>query len=318
MNTKSLNTDLIEAIKESLPEKANLPNVLMDILKIGKEAVYRRLRSEVPFTFAEALLISKAQGLSLDHLTSLPVNKRASFNMYLMEHEAPLEAYCHSMNSFIENCSALKDDPSTEWYTASNTIPHAFYMDHDHLLRFMLFKRIYQKGGLVKYYGELKVPGDIRRMQSRFIEVTKSLAYSCFIWDEMMFLSLVNDLRYFYDINAITDQEKALLKEDFLSLIDILENLAAKGRHGDGREVNFYISNINFEATYSYLCTHAYRFSFVRLYEINSIYTADWNVFEYQRDWIQSLKKYSTLISVSGERQRIQFFERQRSFVNKL
>lgn len=54
MITDQLNTGLISAMKEKLPQDTNLANLLMDILYIGKEAVYRRLRGEVPFTLAEA------------------------------------------------------------------------------------------------------------------------------------------------------------------------------------------------------------------------------------------------------------------------
>lgn len=44
MITNELNTGLIEAIKEKIPANSNLANVLIDILFIGREAVYRRLR----------------------------------------------------------------------------------------------------------------------------------------------------------------------------------------------------------------------------------------------------------------------------------
>ena len=53
-----LNTSLIEAVKEKLPLKENLANLLIDTLYIGKEAIYRRLRGEVPFTLEQAALRS--------------------------------------------------------------------------------------------------------------------------------------------------------------------------------------------------------------------------------------------------------------------
>lgn len=66
MITNELNTGLVNAVKEKLPSKENLANTLMDILYIGKEAIYRRLRGEVPFTLAEAAVISRKLGISLD------------------------------------------------------------------------------------------------------------------------------------------------------------------------------------------------------------------------------------------------------------
>ena len=51
MIMNELNTNLIEAAKERFPAKGQLANILMDTLYMGKEAIYRRLRGEVPFTF---------------------------------------------------------------------------------------------------------------------------------------------------------------------------------------------------------------------------------------------------------------------------
>jgi len=59
MITNDPNTNLIEAMKEKLPLKGKLADMLMDI---GKEAVYRRLRGEVPFTLQEAALVSRKLG----------------------------------------------------------------------------------------------------------------------------------------------------------------------------------------------------------------------------------------------------------------
>ena len=49
MMTNNPNANLIEAMKEKLPLKGQLADMLMDTLYIGKEAAYRRLRGEVPF-----------------------------------------------------------------------------------------------------------------------------------------------------------------------------------------------------------------------------------------------------------------------------
>ena len=60
---RNINTDLIDAMKIYLPKGNNLANALMDILYLGKEATYRRLRGEVPFTFAEVATISQHMGI---------------------------------------------------------------------------------------------------------------------------------------------------------------------------------------------------------------------------------------------------------------
>ena len=57
MITETLNRALIEAMRGKIPAGTTLARVLMDMLYIGKEAAYRRLRGEVPFTLAEAAAI---------------------------------------------------------------------------------------------------------------------------------------------------------------------------------------------------------------------------------------------------------------------
>lgn len=76
MGTLNLNDRLIDAMKDKVPAGVNLANMLMDILCLGKEATYRRLRGEVPFTFAEAVAISRKMEISLDQLIQDDSEKR--------------------------------------------------------------------------------------------------------------------------------------------------------------------------------------------------------------------------------------------------
>ena len=118
--------------------------------------------------------------------------------------------------------------------------------------------------------------------------------------------------------HLISDEDKNLLKEELLSVVDDLEELAARGKSKTGNDIKIYISNINFEATYSYLETDTIQLSLIRIYSINSITTQDSEMFRGLKEWIQSLKKFSTLISESGEMQRIQFFKQQREIIDAL
>ena len=106
--------------------------------------------------------------------------------------------------------------------------------------------------------------------------------------------------------------------EDTEQSLDELEELAINGKTADGNRVRIYVSNINFEATYSYVDTNNLQLSLIRIYSINSITTMDNEIFCTLKEWIQSLKKFSTLISESGEMQRIQFFKQQREIIDAL
>ena len=93
MITNDPNTNLIEAMKEKLPLKGKLADMLMDTLYIGKEAVYRRLRGEVPFTLQEAALVSRKLGISLDKIIGISFKSNAMFDMNIVDYDDPFESY---------------------------------------------------------------------------------------------------------------------------------------------------------------------------------------------------------------------------------
>lgn len=68
MNSLELNTVISDLFREKIPRKSNAVNTLSEILDIDKKSVYRRLNSEVFFSFSEICKISLALGISLDNI----------------------------------------------------------------------------------------------------------------------------------------------------------------------------------------------------------------------------------------------------------
>lgn len=319
MMTNELNIGLIEAIKEKLPPKVNLANLLMDTLYIGKEAIYRRLRGEVPFTLEEAALISRKIGVSLDKIVGVSFSANAVFDLNVVDYEDPFNDYSTILSKYVRIFRTIKDDPTSKLGTSSNIIPQTLSLKYDLLSKFRLYKWMYQNKHIrCDKFEELELPGKLLEVQKEFVSLTRHIHTTDYIWDNMIFHDLINDIKYFSDINLISDEDIRRIKEELLSLMDELEQLATKGKSDEGNCVRIYISRINFEATYSYVETSSMQLSLIRVYSINSITTRDSEMFQSLKDWIQSLKKFSTLISESGEMQRIQFFSQQREIINTL
>ena len=320
MITEKLNTSLINAIKEKLPDGVNVANTLMDILYLGKEAIYRRLRGEVPFTLAEAATISQKLGVSIDRLIGTNFSGNSLFDLNLVHYKDPIETYYSIVNTYVDIFRNMRNDPESELGTASNIIPQTFYLKYEYLSKFRLFKWIYQheKIDFSKCFEEMKMSDKLLQKQREFVSESQHIQSTCYIWDSSMFSDLVNDIKYFTSIRLISEENEHKLKEELLLLVDELEEIATKGKFTTGKDVQIYISHINFEATYSYIQTQYEHLSLIRIFSINSITSRDTEVFESLKDWIMSLKKFSTLITQSGEMQRIQFFVKQREIINSL
>ena len=319
MITNELNTGLVNAVREKLPSKDNLANALMDILYIGKEAIYRRLRGEVPFTLTEAAVISRKLGISLDKMIGVSFRDNAVFDMNIVSSEKPFEAYYSILEKQVDLFRSVKEDETSEIGTSSNIIPQTLSLKYNMLSKFRLFKWMYQNENIkCKHFEEMEIPQKMVEKQKEYSDLVSHIHSVNYIWDNMIFSHLVNDIQYFCSIHLITDEDKDMLKEELFLLIDEMEELSARGKSKAGNDVKIYISNINFEATYSYLDTSSTQLSLIRIYSINSITTQDQEMFRGLKEWIQSLKKFSTLISESGEMQRIQFFKQQREIVSIL
>ena len=319
MITNDPNTNLIEAMKEKLPLKGKLADMLMDTLYIGKEAVYRRLRGEVPFTLQEAALVSRKLGISLDKIIGISFKSNAMFDMNIVDYDDPFESYYNILYKYVRLINTLEDDPNSSLGTSSNIIPQTLYLKHDLLAKFRLFKWMYQNKYIqCKSFEELELPQKLINIQKDYVDMTKHFHSIDYIWDSMIFQHLINDIQYFYSIHLISNEAKEDIKKELFLLTNELEDLATKGKTENGNTVRIYVSHINFEATYSYVETNNIQLSLIRVYSINSLTTMDNEIFCSLKEWIQSLKKFSTLISESGEMQRIQFFKQQREIIDTL
>ena len=103
MNMKevTLYDGFLSELRKRIPRGAELTNTLVDMLYIEREAVYRRLRGEVPFTFIEVMTVSKELGISLDNLAQADTGKSRPFQLKLVEYANPLESDYKMMREFI-------------------------------------------------------------------------------------------------------------------------------------------------------------------------------------------------------------------------
>lgn len=94
------------------------------------------------------------------------------------------------------------------------------------------------------------------------------------------------------------------------TLLNELESLARKGKFDSGNKVNIYISNINFETTYSYIESSNLNWAWSEFMLSIPSHPGMWNAQKSER-MDSVIEKFSTLISESGEMQRIQFSKEQ-------
>ncbi len=321
MEKDLLHDNLLKIIKEKISKRGELSNWLTEVLQLEKEAVYRRLRGEVPFTFYEATVIARKLNVSIDHL----IEVSSSDQPYFFQLKTPdfLNPSDVDLSSFEELTDAMEfadRDLASEFGFVSSSLPLRFAMKYDHIHRFHLMKWANQFTPYpsIAPYSEIGIHDKYRVVGEKYLESLQNITYTYLIWDKNMLSYLVNDIKYFASIRLIKESEVQLLKKELLQLITDLEKYADKGTYENGNKMDFYISNLNFETTYSYVDTPNYSAVFIRAFSINEIISFDKTLFQNVKMWMRSLKRSSTLISESDQFERFTFFEKQREFVETL
>ena len=281
--------ELINEMKDRMPQGQNLANYLTNALYIGKEAAYRRLRGEVAFTLDEIAIISCNLGISIDQIIGNYLANRVTFNMNLLHKSDLLESYHEIL--------------------ASNTIPFVRYSSYEYLTKFRLCQWIYQNGKIKapNSLSEMQIPEKLVTIHSKLSESAKKSGKTCFIWDNSIFHSFVKEIKYFAGLKLISAKDVIQLKKELQQLLT-----------DNGNKLSIYLSNINFETTYSYISKKDFEISLFSIYSPNFMDSQSPHICRMQKKWIQSLKRHSIQISESGETQRIAFLKKQKNIITAL
>lgn len=317
----NLNEQVVSVIKSSIPLGGNMINELMELLPIGREAIYRRLRGEVPFTFEEIAKVSLKMGFSLDTIIGVKNHERAVFDLNLLDVNNLDADYCRRVNDYVKFFKKIRNQKNVRARFAFSTLPYSFYLPFLNLAKFRLYRWFYQvnKSQSSISFSEMKMSEDALEAQRAFITESRSIQRAVFILDREIFNATIKDINYFFKLYLITDEELELLKKDLFDLIDELEGLAISGTYEKtGTRVALYLANIDLETSHSHIESDTVGFSHLRVLAINGLDSQNPQISNIQKEWVDSLKRCSTLITQSGEVDRFAFFRKQRIAVSAI
>ena len=310
----------VAAIQHKITNRATLVNTITELLDIDKDAVYRRLRGEVNFTFIEVATIATYLGLSLDSIVGNVTLENKPLQMTMAKHVNPTDADYRMFNNYVYLLSSIKDNTDTLLLEATNTLSNAIYYDYDNVTRLHVFSwYLGNNDGTDVPYHEVTVPEQMRDLQKKCSEYTRHIKNTQYVWDRRMFDRIVENVKFWVRMRFIKEEDVRLIKNDFLEMLDYLEKLAARGRYEEtGNEVSIYLSELLLETSYSTIKSQNLYFSQFKTFFLNSNISLDEDVYNKMSKWILGLQRKATLISVSGEKIRSEFFNTQRKIIHTL
>ncbi|MXO03494.1 helix-turn-helix domain-containing protein [Flavobacterium sp. HBTb2-11-1] len=311
------------AIKEFLPEGTNAAHLLMDLLSLGKESVYRRMRGEIEFTLDEMIKITNRFGISIDDIIASGkiTSKWAILNLdTLVTYENYTEQYCERLKEYLAIFQKMQSAKRANISTASNAIPISFLFLYKKLSQFRHYKWHYLKRGAKPNFAfsSMVLPDEIIKIEKHFAEESNKVPMKTIVIDEDIFLCIIRDIRFFYSQQLITKMEMLELKQELLELVSLIELVVETGSFYAGNSMMIYLSKINIDGIYHNIEYDNEELCFQGTFYMDLICFNNVKFFKKQKEWIDLLKRFSILLTQSGDRQQLEFFENQRLLINSL
>ena len=319
MKEEMLN-NLLNILREKLPEGSNLTTYLSDRLNIGRESAYRRIRGEINFTFEEIAILSQHLAFSVDNIIGIKRDENALFNIHMLQKLDYLDIYVTKMLEYSRMFADRNCGDTSTVRISMNTLPYFFHLRYKNLSKFRIYKWLYQNQKIKpnEQYSDFILPDKIWEAHQALAQTSETVANVTLIMDQNIFRTAVRDLEYFYKRGLLSEEDVEILKSELHSIADMLEQMAINGRRPSGSKVEMYVSAVDFEATYlHYECGNT-QFSQVRIFSISAIDSYDKGICRIQKGWVESLKRYSVLISESGEMQRFEYLKQQRKYIDRM
>lgn len=315
-----LNRQVVDIVKSNVSQEENMVDVIMSILSLGKEAAYRRIRGEVLFTFSEIAKLSNHFEFSLDSIAGMTHRDMAVVNMHIFNFNQLYDDYRQVIKEQLRLFKELNASTNPKISMAFNTIPFAFYSRFKALSIFKLYKIMHQSDmdpSGISFSGidELEDIWDLHQEIKGQVDLLRN---TCYVFDRNIFSAFVNDINHFIQLGLIKPEDCQLLKKELFALLDFFESIVREGGITPQNNVSIYISNIDIDSSYTYYETDDFSYCDLRIYSVGIIHTKDKKICETHKKMIDSLKRYSVLISGCGEMERVKFISKQRELINLL
>jgi hypothetical protein len=328
METNELQQQLFTYLKENIPPHLSLVDELCDLLNLSADSVYRRIRGEKPISLAELKRVCEHYHLSIDQLLQLQ-NESVLFDApgmnsvpgEFIEYVKGMLAQFRYFNSFKskEIQYLCKDAPI--WY---------FYLFRD-LAAFKTFfwsKTINNHPALSnKVFSLEEYPyEDCFAVGQQALQLHSQIP-SVELWNLESIHSTINQVAYYRDAGNFKSQKDFdAVINSFHQLLDHLQLQAEKGvKFMPGATeltyrapLQFYVNELILGNNTMLLTLDDKRLSMVSYSVFNYLFTRDERFCTKIDNTFTTLLSRSTLISKTGEKDRIRFFNALREKVNGL
>jgi hypothetical protein len=317
---KKLNGILVKKIIESVPKSKKTIQYITDVLKIGRESTYRRMRGDIPFTFEEISKLASNLNFSIDEIVGRNMGNYTIFSDSNHEVLSYLDERFFTIHSrFYDMLNLVGKSKEMDILFSINRIDSIFLSGFDTLFKFYYYKWMHQYRGTFQdqSFSEIEIPSQIFSVKQKINSTINTIKSVTFFLDQNVLIKLMREVQYYYSRKLISEEDLQTIKNEMLQLLDSIETLLQTGINKTGSHYYFYLSLLDIDSSSVF---GTYDGNTILQYWIYADMANITNVemINSHKNWITSLKRYSVLISQSNELSRAVFLDRQRKCIDNI
>ena len=312
---------LFEELQKKLSAKDVLVCMVSQVLNVGTDSAYRRIRGDKLLSISETYTLCKHFNLSFDSLTGVRNTHPRGYIYQPLDISKPADYQSFVMN-LSQNLAKLSISDDAHLLISAVDVPVFHMIYHKELAFFKLYAwthSVYNyAGSLDDFMKAIATP----ELDSYYQKIIKDFEHtpSAEIWTENTIRVTLSLISYYTDIRMFPDKEMPLLLcGQLLEILNKLQHWAENGRKSNHTTLfQFYLSEIEIENTFI-LMKHSGAVSCaVKLFTINILNVFDQDFCMETEKYLEKLTQRSVLLCESSEKERVKFFNSQRQKVRFL
>lgn len=302
--------DFSNKLLEKIPSDAKPSDYLAEVLNLSKESVYRRLKGVVPFTFEEILSLSTILDFSMDELLKGEKNEYAFFNLSTKKLLDTNEDEFIKMNiSHNQSLGAVCKADNSQVIISANRILSVLTNDYDSLFRFYYYKWLHQFGNMPLNFkfSDVHIPEELNKLRQNTFDYSGVQSVT-FITDSNIIHNTVKEIKYYIERGLIDDEDILAIKSDLRSFIEKFFIFPLDTMRDKSMQYEVYVSSLNIENSSFYIVCDNKIWTYYWVYSDIGMHTSDAEFCMLQKNWLDSLKKYSILVSNSNQKMQAELY----------
>jgi len=303
---------LFSYLKAQLKPHEALVDEVADVLGIGQDSAYRRLRAEKPLSWPELAKLASRFSFSIDEILSLKAQS-VSFQYKNLTTAEDFFNYIHTLKEQLKGIAAI---PGNKVFYGAADVPVFLHFQQPEHAAFKLF--YWQQA--VMQLPELKdVPFHPDRVDAEVLKCALELGKyyqkvsSIEIWTEESVITTVRQIKYYLDAGLFEDISLGkLVAEQYLELLKLVKLWAGRSFKDDENQFGYQLfeSDISIGNNCVLADVGGKKLAYIRHQTFNTMLTANEKFCAETEQFLQGLMRQSNMISGFAEKQRLSFFNR--------